>query len=62
MFTANLAVQKNYQKELQRQAEYYRLVRSVERPYKIFSRLANILGNLMVFSGRRLVTLAEAVR
>jgi hypothetical protein len=62
MFTANLAGYKTQQDELLRQAENYRLVKLAEGPNTLFSSIVNLLGKLMVRSGRQLLTLTEAAQ
>jgi len=62
MFTANLAEHKIKQDELLKQAENYRLVKLAEGPNTIFSNIANLIGKLMVNSGKQLLTLSEAAQ
>lgn len=60
MFTANLVELKTRQNELTRQAENYRLVKSVEQTNSLFSRFVIVIGKVMVISGQQLVTLSRA--
>ncbi len=60
MFTANLVELKTRQNELTRQAENYRLVKSVEQTNSLISWLFNGIGRMMVISGQQLLTLSKA--
>ena len=62
MFTANLYEVQTQQKELQRQADHYRLVRSLEKGKTFADQLAAAIGRLMVRSGRGLVAYSQAAR
>jgi hypothetical protein len=62
MFTANLFEYKIQHEERLRQAEVYRLAKSVKKSKKLNSKLISHLGELLVHSGQELLTQAEAVR
>ena len=59
MFNANMAEYRTKQQEMQRQAENYRLVRSVSTPNPLVSRLADQLGQALIQSGKALIGLVE---
>ncbi|MFV1949124.1 MAG: hypothetical protein ACC633_04220 [Anaerolineales bacterium] len=56
MFTTSLAEYKIKQNELHNQAEKYRLVKSLEKPNPVFSRIVNALGKLLIQSGQHLIS------
>ena len=56
MVTANLAEYKIKQNELLRQADNFRLVKSVERNDPLVSRIANLIGRNMIHSGQLLIS------
>jgi len=58
MFTTTLAEFKTTQNELHRQAAHYRLLRSLEQSRPLTSRLIITFGQLLVKSGRELLTLS----
>jgi len=60
MFTANLAEIKYRQEELHRQAEYYRILKSLKGKNPLLAQFKNGLGRALVFSGEQLLTLADA--
>jgi len=55
MFSADLAVFKTKQNELQQQAELYRLVKSSQQTKPLVSRIAGVIGRLLIHSGTQLV-------
>ncbi|MCJ7717074.1 MAG: hypothetical protein MUO54_11230 [Anaerolineales bacterium] len=54
MFTTNLVTAKIMQEELHRQAENYRLVRSVEKPNPWAVTIYSAIGRLLIASGQEL--------
>ena len=62
MFTTNFYEVQTQQKELQRQADHYRLVRSLNNGKSFADQLAAAIGKLMVRSGRGLVAYSQAAR
>jgi hypothetical protein len=60
MFTANLNEYKTRQNELIRQAEHYRLVKSLQQEISPLSRFVKALGRVLVDSGRQLLVLSRA--
>ena len=60
MFTTNLVEFKTQQSELHKQADNYRLVKSLEGSISLVSRLVIAVGRVMVSSGQQLVTLSGA--
>ena len=60
MYTINLAEINTKQNELHRQAENYRLVKSLEKPNPVFSRIVNALGKLLIQSGQHLIRRVQA--
>ena len=60
MFSANLDSFKIQQKELHRQAEIYRLARSVKRPSRRLERVYAALGNALVIFGQHLLSRTQA--
>ena len=55
MFTTNLMEFNSRRTELHKQAEHYRLVRSLEKPNPVYILIANILGRLLIQSGQHLI-------
>ena len=55
MFTTNLVEFITHQTELHKQAEKYRLVRSLEKIDPVLSRIVNALGRLLIQSGQHLI-------
>jgi hypothetical protein len=62
MFTTNLMEFKTYQIELHKQAEHFRLVKSLERPDTLVSQLINIIGRTLVRSGQQLISRTQRAR
>ncbi|NQS91470.1 MAG: hypothetical protein HQ574_03590 [Chloroflexi bacterium] len=60
MFTTNLITFKIQQEELHRQAENYRLVRSVEQPNPWAATIYSAIGRLLVASGQELSNHTQA--
>ena len=56
MFTTNLVEFKTRRAELHNQADNYRLVKSLEKPNPVFSRIVNALGRLLIQSGQHLIS------
>ncbi len=56
MFTTNLVEFHTRRTELHNQAEKYRLVKSLEKPNPVFSRIVNALGKLLIQSGQHLIS------
>lgn len=54
MFTADLIELKATQTELQRQAEHYRLLKSIRQASPLASRIAGAVGRMLVSSGQQL--------
>lgn len=55
MFTTNLIEFKTRRTELYKQADKYRLVRSLEKPNPVMSRIVNAVGRLLIQSGQHLI-------
>jgi hypothetical protein len=60
MFGTNLDEFKTQQAELHRRAEHYRLVKSLERPNPLFSKLQSELGRMLIRSGETLISRTQA--
>lgn len=60
MFTADYLEFKFKSAELQRQAENYRLVKSLSITYPLAPRIASVIGMLLIQSGQLLVSRAQA--
>jgi hypothetical protein len=60
MFTINLDTFKTQEKELHRQAEQYRLVKSLEGQNSLTSRLSESLGRMLILSGQQLINNTRA--
>lgn len=56
MFTTNLAEFHTCRTELHNRAENYRLVKSLEKPDPVLSRIVNALGILLIQSGQHLIS------
>ncbi len=55
MFTTTLMEFNLRRKELHRQAEFYRLAKSLEKPNPIHYRMTTLLGKLLIQSGQQLI-------
>ena len=62
MFTTNLDHFKTQQEELHRQAEHYRLVKSVETPRSFYKGLLNLIVSLLGHFGPRVGGFAQVAR
>jgi len=60
MFPTNLDTFKTNQKELHQQAAQYRLVRSLEQPYRRVNRLYAAIGRMLIITGKNLVKRTQA--
>jgi len=55
MFSTNLDAFKTNQKELHQRAAQYRLVKSLEQPYRWANRLYAAIGRILIITGKNLV-------
>ena len=55
MYTTNLVEFNTQQTELHKRAEFYRLVKSLDKPNPVIGRIVNTLGKLMIQSGQHLI-------
>ena len=55
MYPTNMVEFKTQQTELHRRAEYYRLVKSLEKPNPVIRRIVKSFGKLMIQSGQHLI-------
>jgi hypothetical protein len=62
MYTTDLAEFKTRQRELHRQAEQYRLLKSLKGNQSSAARIKKAIGRALIFSGEQLLTLAGAPR
>jgi len=60
MFTTNLDTFKTQERELHRQAEQYRLVKSLEQENSLANRLTESLGRMLILSGQQLINNTRA--
>ena len=59
MYPTSLDVFKTKEKELHQQAENYRLVKSLEQPYRWADRLYAVFGRMLITLGQNLVKHAQ---
>ena len=55
MFTTNLIEFNTRRTELYKQADNYRLVKSLEKPNPVMNRIVNAIGRLLIQSGQHLI-------
>ena len=60
MFTTNFDTFKTQERELHRQAEQYRLVKSLEQENSLVNRLSESLGRMLILSGQQLINNTRA--
>jgi hypothetical protein len=56
MFTVNLITFKTQQAELHKQAEHYRLVRSLEKTNPLLPRIIHTIGQTLIQTGQLLIS------
>lgn len=55
MFTTSLEAFKTNQQELHRRAVHFRLVKSLEKPYRWANRINAAIGHMLIAAGQNLV-------
>ena len=60
MFPTNLDAFKAQEKELHQRAAQYRLVKSLEQPYRWESKLYAAIGRMLIITGQNLVKRTQA--
>ncbi|MCJ7734394.1 MAG: hypothetical protein MUP11_07580 [Anaerolineales bacterium] len=60
MFTTDIVTYKTQQEELHRQAEHYRLVRSLEQPNQWIVKIFAAVGRMFILFGQQLIKRTQA--